>query len=323
MYEAFYGLNEKPFSLQPDPTYLYMGKRHAFAYSVLEYGVGQGAGVTVITGEVGCGKTTLLSHLLNRLDEDVTAGFISNMPPETDELLRWVLWAFGQPYDHVHKVGLFDQLQQFLIGEYATGRRAVLIVDEAQNLSAAMLEELRMLSNINAEKGQLLQLVLVGQPQLQTLLGRPELLQFVQRVAADFHLPRLETVEVAKYILHRLELAGRSTSVVDMAAVRESSLFDAAAVKRIAQVSQGVPRTINLLCDMALVYGFSAGAERVSRDIVDEVIADKARYGVFRQSEGQEAGDAQPEPKVISNKPLEAEKGKLLFSKYSGEKDRS
>ena len=168
MYEAFYGLNEKPFALQPDPSFLYMGERHALAYTVLEYGVGQGAAFTVITGEVGCGKTTLIRHLLNRLDDDVTIGLISNTPDESGELLRWVLWAFGQPYEHPLKVGLFDRLQQFLINEYARGHRTVLIIDEAQHLSVPMLEELRMLSNINADKNQLLQLVLVGQPRRRT-----------------------------------------------------------------------------------------------------------------------------------------------------------
>ncbi len=231
MYEAFYGLNEKPFSVQPDPSYLFLGRRHSLAYSILEYGVEQGAGLTVITGDIGCGKTTLIRHLLNHIDRDFTVGLISNTHQDIDELLRWVMLSFGLPYDAQHKVGLFDELQQFLLGEYRKGRRTVLIIDEAQNLSLSTLEELRMLSNINADKDQLLQLVLVGQPQLKDLLRRPELIQFSQRVSADFHLPRFEHEEVAQYITHRLEVAGR-----------KEALFYSPAIELIAEASKGVPR---------------------------------------------------------------------------------
>jgi general secretion pathway protein A len=183
MYEAFYQLREKPFAILPDPGYLYFGERHTLAYTVLEYGVVHGAGFTVITGEVGCGKTTLIRHLLDSIEQDVTVGLVSNTRQDIGELLKWV---FDQPCDANDKVALFDQLQRFLINEYAQGRRTVLIIDEAQNLGINTLEELRMLSNINADRDQLWQMVLVGQPQLKHLLSRPELEQFAQRVSADF-----------------------------------------------------------------------------------------------------------------------------------------
>jgi type II secretory pathway predicted ATPase ExeA len=273
MYEAFYQLTEKPFAILPDPGYLYFGERHTLAFTVLEYGVLHGAGFTVITGEVGCGKTTLIRHLLDRIEQDVTVGLISNTRQDVGELLKWVLLSFDQPYDATDKVALFDQLQRFLIDVYAQGRRTVLIIDEAQNLGIAALEELRMLSNINADRDQLLQMVLVGQPQLKQLLSRPELEQFAQRVSADFHIEPLTADEVGPYIRHRLQVAGR-----------EDTLFEDAAIALIADSTRGTPRRINILCDTALVYGFSQGARLISRAIVEEVLRDKARFGVMGTS---------------------------------------
>ena len=167
-------------------------------------------------------------------------------------------------------MALFDQLQRYLIDEFSRGRRSVLIIDEAQNLAVSTLEELRMLSNINADKDQLLQLVLVGQPQLKSLLRRPELEQFVQRVSSDFHVEPLSHTEVTQYVRHRLSVVGR-----------ESPLFDDRAMYVITKVSGGIPRKVNVLCDTALVYGFSQGAERITGELVIEVLRDKAKYGVF------------------------------------------
>jgi general secretion pathway protein A len=270
MYEAFYQLREKPFAILPDPGYLYFGERHTLAYTVLEYGVVHGAGFTVITGDVGCGKTTLIRHLLDSIEQDVTVGLISNTRQDIGELLKWVLLAFDQPYDANDKVALFDQLQRFLINEYAQGRRTVLIIDEAQNLGISTLEELRMLSNINADRDQLLQMVLVGQPQLKHLLSRPELEQFAQRVSADFHIEPLAADEVGAYIRHRLHVAGR-----------DEPLFEDAAIARIGAATEGIPRKINILCDTALVYGFSQEADLIGPAIIEEVLRDKARFGVM------------------------------------------
>ncbi len=268
MYEEFYGLDRKPFSIQPDPDYIYWGRTHSLAYAMLEYGVMNHAGFTVISGEIGCGKTTLIRHLLNRLDQEYTVGLVSNI--HDGNLLEWVLSAFDQPYENKSHVALHDQLQKFLIEQYAAGKRTILIVDEAQNLGPQLLEQLRLLSNINADSDQLLQLILVGQPQLKTLLQAPELIQFAQRVASDFHLVPLTKLDVQEYITHRLEVAGRS-----------EILFTKLACERIFEASRGIPRIINVLCDTSLVYGFAQMADRIDDTIVGEVIADKNEHGVF------------------------------------------
>jgi general secretion pathway protein A len=270
MYEAFYGLQEKPFSIQPDPGFLFMGKRHSMAYAMLEYGVANKAGFTVISGEIGCGKTTLIRNLLNNLDEQVQIGLVSNTHQDITNLLEWIMLAFGLPYEGLSQVGLYDVFQQFLVRQYGAGKRVLLIVDEAQNLSPSALESLRVLSNINADKDQLLQVILVGQPQLKELLRRPELRQLSQRVSSHFFISPLDAAEVADYIRHRLAIAGR----VD-------TLFTAAACARIAQLSAGIPRSINILCDTALVYGFSEELALIDVGIVDEVVRDQVEFGVF------------------------------------------
>jgi general secretion pathway protein A len=270
MYEAYYGLREKPFSIQPDPDFLFMGKRHRLAYAMLEYGMQNRVAFSVICGEVGCGKTTLLRKLLATLDTSVTVGLVYNTHTEIADLLEWIMLAFGLPYRGMTHVERYDQFQQFLLAEYGAGRRVVLIVDEAQNLNAGALESLRMLSNINADKDQLLQVVLVGQPELKRLLNQPELRQFTQRVGVDFFIPPLSAREVWLYVQHRLQVAGRA-----------EELFAPDALRKIAQVSGGVPRSINILCDTALVYGFSADARRIDASLIDEVLQDRRDYGVL------------------------------------------
>ncbi len=270
MYEEFFGLNEKPFSIQPDPSFLYWGRSHRLAYAMLEYGVLNHAGISVVTGEVGCGKTTLVHRLLEQLSDTHTVALLSNIQAGRGELLSWVLMGFGQTFAGKTHVELFAQLQDFFIAEYAKGRRVVLIIDEAQNLSVDMLEELRMLSNINAGKDQLLQLILVGQPELKDLLNRPDLLQLAQRVGSDFHLTPLSREEVDAYLDTRLSIAGASRPI-----------FSEGAVDLIAEESRGVPRVINIIADTALVYAFSASEQKVSAEIVASVISDKSDYGVF------------------------------------------
>ncbi|WP_144733813.1 ExeA family protein [Extensimonas perlucida] len=270
MYEAFYGLKEKPFSIQPDPDFLFLGRRHSLAYTMLQYGIQNRANFSVICGDIGCGKTTLIRHLLNQLGPDLTVGLVYNTHQDIADLLEWIMLAFGQPYEGMSAVARYDAFQRFLINEYGAGRRTILIVDEAQNLSVAALESLRMLSNINVDKDQLLQVILVGQPQLRDLLQKPELLQFAQRVAVDFFIPPLTPEEVAAYITHRLQVAGR-----------EEPLFTPAAVQRIAQTSHGVPRSINILCDTLLVYGFASDSVAIDEALVDEVLRDKQEYGVL------------------------------------------
>src|SRR5277367_6667588 len=207
MYEAFYRLTGKPFTILPDPSVIYWGRAHSLAFAMLEFGVMNNAGFTVITGEIGAGKTTLLRYLLRNLDKHITVGLISSTPRGKAELLQWVLMSLNQPFEDSYPM-LFKRFQQFLLEKYSSGGRTILIVDEAQNLGLESLEELRMLSNINADKNQYLQIILIGQPQLKDLLRSPDLVQFAQRVSSDFHLKPLKPSEVGDYINYRLKAAG-------------------------------------------------------------------------------------------------------------------
>jgi general secretion pathway protein A len=269
MYEAFYGLREKPFSILPDPDMIYWCQNHRLAFAMLEFGVMNSAGFTVITGEIGCGKTTLVRYLLRKLDDHVTACLISNTPRTSDGLLAWVMMSLNQPFEGSYPA-LFKQFQRFLYDQFSRGRRTILIVDEAQNLGLETLEELRMLSNVNTDKQQFLQIILVGQPQLKDMLRTPQLLQFAQRVSSDFHLRPLNPREVSEYINFRLRAVGS-----------HSELFTDDACKTIADTSCGIPRTINILCDTALVYGFAAGVGKITAQLVDTVIQNKAQFGVL------------------------------------------
>jgi general secretion pathway protein A len=269
MYEAFYGLREKPFSILPDPDLIYWCQTHRLAFAMLEFGVMNSAGFTVVTGEIGCGKTTLIRYLLRKLDHHVTACLISNTPRARDALLPWILMSLNQPFEG-SPPALFKQFQWFLYDQFARGRRTILIVDEAQNLGSEALEELRMLSNINTDKQQFLQIILVGQPQLKELLRAPELLQFAQRISSDFHLRPLSAHEVSEYIDFRLRAVGS-----------HNELFTGRASEIIAETSRGIPRTINIICDTALVYGFAAGANKITPELVEAVIRNKAEFGVF------------------------------------------
>jgi type II secretory pathway predicted ATPase ExeA len=269
MYETYYQLREKPFSILPDPDLIYWGRMHTMAFTMLEFGVMNNAGFTVITGEIGSGKTTLLRYLLRRITSDVTVGLISSSPQGRHELLQMILMSLGLSFEGDYPQ-LFKQLQDFLYGQYANGRRTILIIDEAQNLEPEALEHLRMLSNINADKFQFLQLILVGQPQLREVLMSPLLHQFAQRISSDFHLKPLDPKEVAKYIAFRLQAVGS-----------RRFLFTEEACGLIAAASGGIPRMINILCDTALVYGFAGDRRVVGADIVREVIADKQQHSMF------------------------------------------
>ncbi len=272
MYESYYGFVEKPFSLLPDPGFLFLSNKHRQALSMLEYGMMNQAGFTVITGEIGSGKTTLIRQLLSQLeyDHDITVGLVSNTHQSFGELMQWVMLAFNLEYSGKSKVEMYQGLAEFLAREYASGRRTVLIIDEAQNLSPEALEELRMLANINADKDQVLQLVLVGQPGLRDMLRRPELEQFAQRIAIDYHLDTLDIKSTCEYIRHRLVVAGGAPD-----------LFDATACVAIHYYTKGTPRLINVLCDTALVCGFAEQRERIDADLIHDVVRDKAVGGIL------------------------------------------
>ncbi len=271
MYEAFYGLRTKPFTILPDPEFIYWAGPHSMAYTMLEYGVMNHAGFTVVTGEVGSGKTTLLRHLLAKLPPDITVGLVSNIQGErADDLLQWLMMSLDQDFEGLSYVSLYKQFQNYLKEQHARGRRTILIIDEAQNLGAKALEELRMMSNVNVSHEELLQIILVGQPELKTLLSRPELRQFAQRVSSDYHLTSLTRRDVSAYIDHRLSVAGSP-----------GLLFSNEACDLIYAATHGTPRLINILCDTALMYGFAKEAKGITRALVQSVIDDKRQHGVF------------------------------------------
>lgn len=268
IYTGHFGLRERPFSLIPDPDFLYWSPAHKRAFTMLEYGLLTRAPITLVTGEVGAGKTTLLHHLIRTVEDDVRIGLVSNAQGSRGEVLRWVTQALGIPAvpGETH-VDLFGRFQDYLIGEYAAGRRVVLIFDEAQNIGREGLEELRMYTNINAGKDELLQLVLVGQPELRGMVRRPDLSQFAQRVAAAVHLPAMDAVMVRGYVRHRLEVAGGS-----------GEIFVPSSVDLIWEATGGVPRLINQLCDLCLVYAYTKGNKRVWRLTVQQVLDDGAFF---------------------------------------------
>ena len=264
MYESFYNFKQKPFSLLPDSDFLYLGGRHLEALSLLEYGLIQGASIVLITGGIGCGKTTLVRHLIKNQDLDMVVGNITNTHQSFGELLKWVMLAFDLEFRDRDKVELYRELMDFLRTQYHQGKRVTLIIDEAQNLSMEALEELRMLSNINVDKEQMLQIILVGQPELRDMLRRPELHQLAQRVSVDYYLDTMDPNETFEYIRHRISIAGG-----------DENLFDIEAVKEIYEASKGVPRLTNTICDTALVYGYAEQAKTIGPGIIKEVVRDK------------------------------------------------
>ncbi|MCF6252190.1 MAG: AAA family ATPase [Methylococcaceae bacterium] len=270
MYTEFYNLKEKPFSLSPDPSYLYLSKQHQTALTMLNYGIQSQAGVTVITGEVGCGKTTLTREILHNMEEDVTVGLISNAHGSFGDLLQWVMLAFDLKTENNDKAVRYQLFTEFLIKEYSENKRTVLIIDEAQNLEIETLEELRLLTNINADKHLVLQLILIGQPELLEIMQRHELRQLAQRVSVDYKLKALGYKETTAYIRHRLTIAGG-----------KNLIFDKYAAAVVYYHSSGIPRLINTLCDYALVYGYAEEAPQIDLTLMLNVIKDKQQGGIF------------------------------------------
>ena len=270
MYESYFGFNEKPFSLLPDPEFLFLSPKHQKALTMLQFGMMNQAGFTVITGDIGSGKSTLIRQVLAETGDDTTVGLVSNTHRSFGELLQWVLLAFGLEYRDKKKVELYQTLAEFILKEYQHDRRTVLIIDEAQNLDTEALEELRMLSNINADKNQFLQLILVGQPNLRETLSRPELHQFAQRIAVDYNLGTLTLEETWQYIRHRLKIAGG-----------DPNLFDTKACAAIYYYTSGTPRLINSLCEQSLVIGFAEQKMRIDVDIVCDVVRERQKGGIF------------------------------------------
>jgi len=269
MYESTYGFRTKPFALQPDPEFLYLSANHRTALSFLEYGILNQAGFSVITGEIGAGKTTLLRKILQEADRALTVGFIAAPHQAFGHLMQWVLLGFRLDSTAKDAFGMFQEFTKFLLLESERGRRVILVVDEAQNLDVSMLEQLRLLSNINVGDRQVLQVVLSGQPGLRDLLRRSELVQFAQRILVDHHLGPMDERDTRAYIEHRLRVAGGSTS-----------LFTDQACGMIYRATGGIPRLVNQLCEMALVYGFAERADRITSRIVVDACKDKRAGGL-------------------------------------------
>lgn len=268
IYSEHFGLAQRPFTLVPDPEFLFWSRAHRAAYAMMEYGLMTRAPITLLTGEVGAGKTTLLHHFLEGLDDDVTVGLVSNARPGTQDILRWILPALSidAPKD-IDEGARLDLFQAFLIAEYSAGRRVIVVIDEAQNMTRGALEELRMLTNINAHKDELLQIMLIGQPELRDIVRRPDLVQFAQRVAANYHIPAMDRDTVLHYIAHRLRVAGGAPG-----------LFSKQAAEAVHTASRGIPRLVNQLCDLAMTYAFAAGQKQVRASTVQQVLDDGAFF---------------------------------------------
>jgi type II secretory pathway predicted ATPase ExeA len=267
MYESYYGLSEKPFSLTPDPKYLYRSESHANAFELLRYAVGRREGFVAITGDIGTGKTTLCRALLEQIDRTTFTALVLNPFLSEEDLLKRILQDFGVISREDIKAGrvaraskqdLIDALYDFLLGLIPINASAVLIIDEAQNLPRQVLEQIRILSNLETDKEKLLQIILVGQLNLQGLLRSPDLRQLDQRVSIRYELKPLDRDAVAAYVAHRLTIAGGSAAVT----------FTARALDAVHRLSAGIPRLINLICDRALLSGYSLRTDRITPDIV-------------------------------------------------------
>ncbi len=266
MYTRFFGLNEKPFSITPDPRYLFMSERHAEALAHLVYGVTESGGFIQLTGEVGTGKTTLCRTLLfDRMPANADVAVILNPQLSAPEFLDAICEEFDVtvPGPKGSIKALIDTLNRYLLDAHAEGRRTILVVDEAQNLAPDVLEQVRLLTNLETAKQKLLQIILIGQPELRDLLARNDLRQLAQRITGRYHLEPLSREETDRYIEHRLKVAGALGEV-----------FDAGAKREVYRLSQGVPRLINVICDRALLGAYSQGSRRVDRRLVRRAAAE-------------------------------------------------
>jgi general secretion pathway protein A len=269
MYAPYFGLKSEPFSIAPDPRYLFMSERHREALAHLLYGLGGGGGFVLLSGEIGTGKTTVCRLFLEQIPANCNVAYIFNPKLTVTELLQSVCDEFHIAVPQKDLLpptvkDYLDPLNNFLLSEHAAGRNNVLIIDEAQNLSAEVLEQLRLLTNLETRERKLLQIVLIGQPELRTMLAKPELEQLAQRVIARFHLDALTPQETARYIQHRLEVAGLERPLP----------FERKALSRVHELSRGVPRRINLLCDRALLGAFANSQAAVDRKTVDKAAAE-------------------------------------------------
>ncbi|MBI3252198.1 MAG: AAA family ATPase [Candidatus Omnitrophica bacterium] len=265
MYEQFFALKQKPFSLTSNPSFLFLSRRHKEALSSLLYGIKERVGFIEITGEIGAGKTTLCRALLNQLDEKTKTAFIFNSNLSGLQLMQTIVEDLGIEARQKNKGSLFSELNRFLIQQLGLGNNVVLIIDEAQNLSAKILEQIRMLSNLESGNEKLLQIILVGQPELRQKLELPHLRQLRQRIAIRYHIKALDKEEVPLYITHRLNQAGSNGA---------GPFFDADAYEEIFKYSAGIPRLINNVCDKSLLMAFVLETRSINAEIVKKSIVE-------------------------------------------------
>ncbi|MFH1478337.1 MAG: XrtA/PEP-CTERM system-associated ATPase [Candidatus Omnitrophota bacterium] len=269
MYLDFYKLTENPFSVTADPSFLYLSKRHKEAMSHMQYGIEERMGFLEITGEIGTGKTTLCKALINNLDDHTKTALMLNSNLPESQILQAILQDFGIQVKSRTKINLLNELNKFLLEQLKHNNNVVLIVDEAQNLKSSILEQIRLLSNLETEKEKLLQIVLVGQPELKEKLLSKDLEQLRQRIAVRYHISPLGRDEIDGYIVHRLEVAG----------IKEKKIFTEDAVEEIYRFSKGVPRLINIVCNKALLAGYVMEKEEINSDIIKKCA--KEIEGIF------------------------------------------
>jgi general secretion pathway protein A len=262
MYNQYYHFKENPFNITSDPDFYFSSSRHSEAFSHLIYGIKQRTGIIVMTGEIGTGKTTLCRTLLNRLDPETKTALVLNPSFSEIQLLQLIIKDFGIEGKFKNKFELIEALNRFLLEETAAGHNVVLIIDEAQNLKVRQMEQIRLLSNLETEKEKLLQIILVGQPELQELLRNPALRQVNQRIGVRFHILPLKHEELKDYIYHRLKVA------TDPALSTAPIEFTDKAIEVIYNLSQGTPRMVNLICDRALLAGFTRETYLIDEEIV-------------------------------------------------------
>lgn len=285
MYESFYQLKAKPFSLLPDSSFLYVGSEHQAAYSLLEYGIVSQAPFMVLTGDPGMGKTSLLQKLIAEHGSKHKIGLVTNARYDIEQLLPWILLALGLSTKRLDPIEAYHLFSEFLMQEAKRLRRVILIVDEAQSLGAELLEELRLLSNMNDGKTLKLQIILSGQPDLYTMLQRNDMTQFAQRIVVDYHLKPLSEMETANFIRHRIHVAGRP-----------QRLFTDKACALVHRLSQGNPRLINQVSDIALTYGYAEQAPIITSKLVAEAALDRIKGRILPLSGKEELEAAATAP---------------------------
>lgn len=268
MYCKFYGLKERPFNVTADPTFFFSSRKHEEAYSHLLYGVSQRKGIIVLTGEIGTGKTTLCRFFLSQLEKKFNTAFILNPYFSETQLLEAIVRDYGIEVKDKSKLGLVHSLNDFLIAQSEAGNNVVLIIDEAQNLKPQHLEQVRLLSNLETQKHKLIQIILVGQPELNRILNLYNLRQLQQRIMVRYHITPLDRKEVRSYIEHRIHTAG----------AKQEINFSEEAIDVILDFSAGVPRLVNIICDRALLAGFVSETRRIGLETINKCVEELGAY---------------------------------------------